>query len=143
MSERRIYTNHEVVIGRDKTRWFVVVILYSDEERLIFLSQWSFDDPRLSAKHLRIYTVLYDNEQDSRVDPLVYAEDLSRYGVYWNGSLIGKGSGGYLLSNEDKLRLSSTITLQFRSLSSDSDEVFFDMIQEREMNVGVILMIDI
>jgi pSer/pThr/pTyr-binding forkhead associated (FHA) protein len=99
-------------------------------------SQLFIDDPCVSAKHLRIYTVVYDSNDASEVDTLVYAEDLSRNGTYWNGSLIGRGNGGFLLSTDDVLKLSSSVTLKFKSNRKETtDTACFDEVQEREMQV--------
>jgi hypothetical protein len=97
-------------------------------------SQYTICDPYISNKHLRIYTILYDGDDPSDVAPLVYAEDLSRNGTYWNGSLIGKGNGGFLLSEGDTLRLSSLTLLRFESVAI-ADEECFDLTQENEMEV--------
>ena len=72
-------------------------------------SQFIISDPSISKKHLRIYSVVYDNDNPEEVDVLVYAEDLSSNGTYWNGSLIGRGNGGFLLSQDDKLKLAPNI----------------------------------
>ena len=88
----------------------------------------------MSNKHLRIYTIIYDDENPSEVGPLVYAEDLSRNGTYWNRSLIGKGNGGFLLSNDDTLRLSSSTLLRFERCAPEEKDPF-DLTQENEMKV--------
>lgn len=66
----------------------------------------------------------------------MYAEDLSRNGTYWNGSLIGKGNGGVLLSDGDTLRVSSRIYYHFRQSTRQDAERQFDLTQECEMKVG-------
>jgi hypothetical protein len=101
-------------------------------------SQYTICDPYISNKHLRIYTILYDGDGPSDVAPLVYAEDLSRNGTYWNGSLIGKGNGGFLLSEGDTLRLSSLTLLRFESVAT-ADKECFDLTQENEMEVCIVL----
>jgi len=98
-------------------------------------SQYVIDDPCISKKHLRIYTVVYDHDSPHEVDTLVYAEDLSRNGTSWNGSLIGRGNGGFLLSHDDILRLSSRNFLVFRSAAGWENDAHFDLIQEQEMQV--------
>lgn len=98
------------------------------------ISQYTIHDPCVSNKHLRIYTIIYDDENPTEVAPLVYAEDLSRNGTYWNGSLIGKGNGGFLLSNDDTLRLSSSTLLRFEHGVID-DKPGFELTQESEMKV--------
>ncbi|KAK5288095.1 hypothetical protein LTR43_007342 [Exophiala xenobiotica] len=113
---KRIYANQELIIGRDKTR-----------------CQYVIDDPYVSQKHVRIYTVVYEDDEPNEIETLVYAEDLSQNGTYWNGSLIGKGNGGYLLSDRDALRLSSRTTLVFSAVTDDSSNLNFDLVQEQEM----------
>ncbi|KIV91597.1 hypothetical protein PV10_06116 [Exophiala mesophila] len=116
MTGKIIYTNNEVVFGRDPLRCHYVL-----------------DDPHISKRHVRIYTVVYENEEPNDVDTLVYAEDLSHNGTFWNGSLIGKGNGGFLLSNGDVLRLSQRTFLCFTSLSDTSTSSPFNLTQENEM----------
>ncbi|KAK5219683.1 hypothetical protein LTR72_008067 [Exophiala xenobiotica] len=116
LARKRIYANQELIIGRDKTR-----------------CQYVIDDPYVSQKHVRIYTVVYEDDEPNEIETLVYAEDLSQNGTYWNGSLIGKGNGGYLLSDRDALRLSSRTTLVFSAVTDDSSNLNFDLVQEQEM----------
>ncbi len=79
--------------------------------------------------------MVYENDEPSEIDTLVYAEDLSRNGTYWNGSFIGKGNGGFLLSEGDTLRLSNRTHFLFNTTSSDNAPESFDHIQETEMAV--------
>ncbi len=92
------------------------------------------EDPTISNQHLRIYSILYDQEEDSNIAPLVYAEDLSRNGTYWNGALIGRGNGGVLLSNGDKLRLSPRLSFIYHGTDPPKYEPL-DHIQEQEKEV--------
>ena len=89
----------------------------------------------MSNRHLRIYIVLYENNQQNDVAPLVYAEDLSRNGTFWNRSLIGKGNGGFLLSDGDALKVSRQTCFIFESCVLDDEGVPFDLVQEQEMKV--------
>ena len=59
---------------------------------------------------------------------------MSRNGSYWNGSFIGEGQGGVLLSDGDEIRISPRITLVFRTDIRDNTEDI-DSIQEAEKNV--------
>jgi len=68
-------------------------------------------------------------------EPLVYAEDLSRNGTHWNGSLMGKKNDAFLLSDYDRLRLTSKTSLVFRAHSTNEQD-YFDLVQEREMQVS-------
>ena len=67
----------------------------------------------------------------------MYAEDLSRNGTYWNGALIGKGNGGFLLSQDDKLKLAPNVFLHFQNVTSPVESQYFDVIQEHEMGVSI------
>jgi hypothetical protein len=100
-------------------------------------SQYVLHDPVISNKHLRIYSVAYECGKTNDVAPLVYAEDLSRNGTFWNGSLIGKGNGGFLLSDNDTLRVSARILFVFRTIAPHEEDGLFDLTQEREMKVGL------
>ena len=100
-------------------------------------SQFVVNDPTISKKHLRVYTVVYDNDNPEEVDILVYAEDLSSNGTYWNGSLIGRGNGGFLLSQDDKLKLAPNVFLDFQAARNLASTEHFDEVQEVEMVVSV------
>ena len=115
---KKIYANQEIIIGRDKAR-----------------CQYVIDDPYVSQKHVRIYTVVYEDDEPNEMETLIYAEDLSQNGTYWNGSIIGKGNGGYLLSDQDVLRLSSRTSLVFSGVTDSSSNLNFDLTQELEMGV--------
>jgi FHA domain len=95
------------------------------------------DEPVVSNKHIRIYTVVYEKDKPTEISPLVYAEDLSRNGTFWNGSLIGKGNGGFLLSEGDTLRVSTKTYFTFQSCAEDVGKEIFDLVQEKEMKVSV------
>jgi serine/threonine protein kinase len=101
------------------------------------LSHHVVHDAVVSNKHLRIYTIIFDDDNDQSEDiaPLVYAEDLSRNGSYWNGSLVGKGNG-VLLSAGDTLRVSPRVYFQFQPRTSDARGKAFDLTQECEMRVS-------
>ena len=79
--------------------------------------------------------MIYENDEPNDVDTLVYAEDLSRNGTYWNGSLIGQGNGGYLLSDGDVLKLTRNNYLVFTGNPDSPDKSAFDLTQECEMAV--------
>ncbi len=84
--------------------------------------------------------MVYDNDNPEEVDVLVYAEDLSSNGTYWNGSLIGRGNGGFLLSQDDKLKLAPNVFLDFQAHGSLTDLEHFDSTQEVEMVVSFRLL---
>jgi FHA domain len=94
-----------------------------------------FDDPTISNVHLKVYVIGFD-EEDS-VSPLVYAEDLSSNGTYWNGTFIGRANGAFLLSHGDEIRLSSTITLLFKSVLGSAEEAELEGIPMRDLEVGL------
>ncbi|KAL2426449.1 Serine/threonine-protein kinase Chk2 [Exophiala dermatitidis] len=104
------------MIGRDKNR-----------------CQYVLNDPYISKRHVRIYTVVYENDEPNEVENLVYAEDLSQNGAFLNGDLIGKGNGGYLLSDGDVLRLSRQVNFTFNVANKKESRVTFDLTQETEM----------
>ena len=83
-----------------------------------------------------MYTIVYDTDALDDVPPLTYAEDLSRNGTYWNGVLIGKGNGGFLLSDGDVLRLSSKTTLTFHRSLFKSNVDIVDRLQLGEMEAS-------
>ena len=80
-------------------------------------------DPTVSNRHLKIYSVVHDLLSDSEIAPLVYAEDLSSNGSYWENSLIGRGNGAVLLSDSDKIRISPRICLFFRSVKKVEEDI--------------------
>lgn len=92
------------------------------------------EDPTVSNKHVRIYSVLFEDHDGSDIPPLVYAEDLSLNGTYWNGVRMTKGNGGVLLGEGDELRISPRLTLGFYPADAVSHESV-DEIQEAEKEV--------
>ena len=96
-----------------------------------YASNLFIDDPTISNRHLKVYSVIFDQNDQTNTEPLVYAEDLSSNGSYWNGSLIGKGNGGVLLSDGDEVRISPRVTLIFEAIANRAKEVL-DSVQELE-----------
>lgn len=88
-------------------------------QALTSLSQLLLDDLTISNRHIRIYSVIYDET----TEPLVYAENLSRNGCSWlqkrdfryHKYSIGKGNA-FLLSNGDKITLCDRSTFIFRAI---------------------------
>lgn len=78
----------------------------------------------VSNKHLRIYTVIFDEGNPGEVAPLVYAHDLSTNGTQWNGVPMKRGNGGYLLSDGDTLTLTKHVTFSFESSQKQQDIQF-------------------
>ena len=79
--------------------------------------------------------MIFDQSDPSSTEPLIYAEDLSSNGSYWNGSLIGKGNGGVLLSDGDEIRISPRIVLVFEAAMKSADETV-DNLHELEKKVS-------
>ena len=97
-------------------------------------SQYVIDDPCISNKHLRVYTILFDRDNPGEVTPLVYVQDLSMNGTTWNDYQMGKGSGSFLLSHGDMLKLTPDVYLVFRC-EEHVKQTGFDMLQKVEMKV--------
>ncbi|OXV12153.1 hypothetical protein Egran_00084 [Elaphomyces granulatus] len=113
----KIYSNEEIYIGRDRKH-----------------CQYVVEDPVISNRHIRIYTIIYDQENLQEIAPLVYAQDISRNGTCWNGCRIVRGKGGVLLSRGDILQLSPSFYLQFQCNTSETIRPF-DILQKREMQL--------
>lgn len=78
--------------------------------------------------------MIYDLENPVDIAPLVYAQDISTNGTFWNGQRIDKRNGGaVLLSDGDILRLSSNSFLEFRSEYQSGRPL--DNIQKKEVKV--------
>lgn len=77
------------------------------------------DDLTISNRHIRIYSVIYDET----TEPLVYVENLSRNGCFWlqkrgykyQRYSIGKNDA-FLLSDGDKITLCDRTTFTFRAV---------------------------
>lgn len=93
-----------------------------------------FDDPTVSEWHLKLYSIVHDKSGKSDIEPLLYAEDLSTNGTYWNGTLIGKDNGGFLISDRDELSISPSITLTFHAEDVHERKVG-DSLQKSDMGV--------
>lgn len=99
-------------------------------------SQYEIPDPYVSNTHIRIYTIIFDQDVSYDVAPLVYAEDLSRNGTLLNGHLMGIGNGGFLLRQDDVLSITRDISIRFNSATCVSDRCFSD-IQMNEIQVSL------
>lgn len=146
-----IYSNEEIYIGRDGKKWYVyhppphsiytfICISYNLKGKLkqanpLTKSQYIIENPFISNKHLRIYTIIFDRENPQEVAPLVYAQDLSMNGTLWNDLPMGKGSGSFLLSDGDVLRLSPGFFLRFCCVGRGDG--CFDVVQRMEMEVSL------
>ncbi|KAM5456209.1 putative non-specific serine/threonine protein kinase [Microsporum audouinii] len=132
--EWKLFANEELIVGRNANSWWALtspiakVVLISVVDSY---SQLVIDDPTVSNTHLRIYTIIFDQENPSQVAPLVYVQDLSLNGAFWNGIKIGKGNAGFLLSDGDMVEISSNVILEYsgeRVLRTP-----FDKVQIQEM----------
>ncbi|OCK84006.1 kinase-like protein [Lepidopterella palustris CBS 459.81] len=107
--------------------------------------RYHWHDGSISNKHLRIHCLLYEQNFDSEIPPLVYATDLSTNGTFLKkkddhlsktqtprqGNLLGRKAGAYLLDDGDELHISNSIRLIYHSLvPSPRDKLSF--LQEQE-----------
>lgn len=98
---------------------------------LLLLSQYSTNHMFVSNRHVRIYTVIYDEDSPHSVAPLVYAQDISSNGTRWNGyPMHGKS---FLLSDGDILTLVPEFQLLFESAANPDKD--FTKLQKNEMQV--------
>ncbi|KAK5017979.1 hypothetical protein LTR60_001697 [Cryomyces antarcticus] len=85
-------------------------------------------DPTISNRQLRVYSIVYEDSANDEMLPLVYAEDLSTNGTYLRrkcqdgnegpqnpSHLMGRATGGTLLSDGDELYLAPTLLLTYFS----------------------------
>lgn len=92
------------------------------------------DVPTISNRHLKIYSIGYDDDSSSGIPPLVYAQDLSVNGTVLKrpkddadpgkshiSQLLRKSGQPVLLSNGDELFVSPSIS--FRFVARDSTRV--------------------
>ncbi|RDW74325.1 uncharacterized protein DSM5745_06987 [Aspergillus mulundensis] len=110
-----IYSHREIYVGRDPRKCRFVV-----------------NDPLVSNRHLWIYTVIFDEDNPEEVAPLVYAQDLSMNGTWWNDYRMGDSGSSFLLSDGDILRLAADVYLLYRSFDN-SQPICFDSCQALEM----------
>ncbi|EFE36445.1 serine/threonine protein kinase, putative [Trichophyton benhamiae CBS 112371] len=112
--EWKLFANEEFIVGRNSSSCHLVV-----------------DDPVVSNVHLRIYSIIFDQENPTQVAPLVYVQDLSRNGAFWNGLKIGKASGGFLLSDGDMVKVCRSVVIEYRG--ERVLQTPFDQVQIQEM----------
>src|ERR1700760_3019302 len=74
-----------------------------------YRSDFSIPDNRVSKRHFRLYSIVYEYKKHPAFPPLIYCEDLESYnGTYINDVLIGKISSdrkGYLLCDSDVIEI--------------------------------------
>lgn len=115
------------------------MLIVSANPGLFWFSQFVIQNPFVSNKHLRIYTILFDQENPQEVPPLVYAQDLSMNGTLWNEYPMGKANGSFLLSDGDVLRVTAGVYIRFRS-AGYSEENRMSYLQRIEMRVSIYRM---
>ena len=126
-----IYRDEEVFVGRDANNWYLTSSLCSCDTN--FCSQLAVQDPTVSNKHCRVYSVVYDDQ----IEPLIYIEDLSSNGTYWNGSFLGRGNEAALICDGDSIRISPRMSYTFEAIRTLEPEQLDD-IQQGEKRVSPI-----
>lgn len=91
----------------------------------------------MSGKHIHIYTVSFDEDDPDDV-PLVYAENLSRYGTKWNAYMIREQGESFLLSDGDTLEITHGVTFRFMSVNPAPADPFTPQ-QNQEMRVSALI----
>lgn len=112
-------------------------------------SRRSWSLPDISHRQLRIYCVLYEEDDVSGIAPLVYAKDLSRNGTHMKtaanheftaiGTYMGRRNTALLLSHGDTLTLNHNLSLVFRQPQSRIREVF-SKVQIEELKVCLFML---
>ena len=118
---REIYNGKDILIGRDSKSWYSNFSLGCWHKFADLNSQIVVNEPTISNRHLRIYSIIYETNLDP-IQGFVYAEDLSTNGSYWlymkgshwSEAYIGK-ENAVLLSDGDQLRLCDGSCFVFRS----------------------------
>ncbi|KAF2196325.1 hypothetical protein GQ43DRAFT_383577 [Delitschia confertaspora ATCC 74209] len=101
---------------------------------------WS--DPTISNKHLRVHCLMYEPGDATEIPPFVYATDVSTNGTYIKKDIthgtglprhirLTRKHGSYLLDDGDELQLSNSVTLIYRTLCSNEEDVL-NTTQQRE-----------
>ena len=98
-------------------------------------SDVTLEDPCISNRHLKFYSVIHDQRGPSDIQPMVYVEDVSNNGVYWNDTYLGKHHSPILLNDGDLLKISRRFFIRFHSLQRP-DRYVFDTIRASELKVG-------
>lgn len=135
-----IYSGSEVFIGRNAKTWYVNPPPPSSKSSSSYIdicyphSQYHLSSQYVSNKHVRIYSVLYD-ESGLEVPPLVYAQDLSLNVTHWNGFPMGNTNGSFLLSDGDTLTIVPDVYVRYHSAGSEGDNQL-SSIQRSETRVS-------
>jgi len=102
----------------------------------------------ISNKHLRFQCIVYDEDANLDVPPLVYVQNLSRNGTYirsvrdcfdhsetFSGRLIGSNSSAVLLNDGDELWINPVIYIKYHSLAKQEGWTETDKVQQLEKRV--------
>lgn len=91
-------------------------------------SRYIIADWRVSKKHFRIYSIIYEQSELDKIQPLIYCEDLeSTNGTFVNEQCIGKAGldiRGHLLSDNDIIEVKpywKYIFRQYHKPAEDAD----------------------
>lgn len=74
---------------------------------------------------------------DEEIEPLIYIEDLSSNGTYWNDSFLGRENEAALLCDGDRIRISPRLSYTFEAIRPLEPEPVDD-IQEAEKRVSLL-----
>ncbi|RAL02120.1 serine/threonine protein kinase [Aspergillus ibericus CBS 121593] len=110
-----IYSHQKIYIGRDWKK-----------------CQYVVNHAEVSKCHVFIYSVIFDQEDPGHIPPLVYAEDCSSNGTFWN-SYPMSGRGGFLLGHGDVLELAIGHFLRFTYPEHVEEHV--DPVRAQEMKM--------
>lgn len=135
--ELPLYPGEDIIVGRDRSRWYVIKLTFIPS--LKPCSRYSIVDDRISKRHFRIYSIIYDaNSLD--FPPLIYCEDLeSSNGTYVNGVLIGKITQervGYLLCDGDVVEIRPLWKFRFHQMNYQVDTRSKGLWSDREACVS-------
>ncbi|CZR59166.1 related to myosin light chain kinase 2 [Phialocephala subalpina] len=118
--ELPIYAGKELCIGR------------LDDGKCSFF----IPDSRVSKRHFRIYSVIYDKEKCDEFQPLIYCEDLeSTNGTYVNDrciGMIGFERIGHLLTHGDIIEIKPDWRFRFQHHSDTSMPQCMTQLQDQE-----------
>jgi pSer/pThr/pTyr-binding forkhead associated (FHA) protein len=97
-----------------------------------------FRNSRVSKTHLRIYSVIYDEDHMNEFPPLIYCEDRdSTNGTWVNDTLIGRRDSPrspYLLNDGDVITMGPQFRFRFRQMAP-AREIELDEVQTQELEV--------
>ncbi|EER27381.1 Protein kinase domain containing protein [Coccidioides posadasii C735 delta SOWgp] len=107
------------------------------------LCQVVVNDPRVSKKHLRIYAIVFDQDNPDHIAPLVYAQDISLNGTLWNGRRISRRTGSVLLSDGDTFELCEHVIFTFTATKQGQDVLSTAQLKEAKVRYSMCQLIDV